>query len=79
MVGGKAINLAKLMQAKLPVPLICHYHRSFKTAENGKVSDELKEQISEAFETLELDNGVVLPQLQKIWLVLPWPASMRLT
>ena len=56
LVGGKAINLAKLMQAKLPVPDgFVITTDAFKSADGGKVSALLASQISDAFKAMGAD------------------------
>ena len=52
-VGGKAVNLYKLMQAKLPVPDgFVISTEAFRSAVDGKVSDELTDDIKNEFSKL---------------------------
>ncbi|MGJ8639887.1 MAG: PEP/pyruvate-binding domain-containing protein [Opitutaceae bacterium] len=54
LVGGKAINLAKLMQAKLPVPdgfVVTTV--AFRSAQSGKVSADLADEIRSALSRFE--------------------------
>ena len=56
LVGGKAINLAGLMKANLPVPDgFVVSTLAFEAAAGGKVSEDLAAQIKEAFEALGAD------------------------
>ena len=52
LVGGKAINLAKLMQANLPVPDGFVVTTEAFKASNGSLCDDLKSQVTEAFNKL---------------------------
>lgn len=58
LVGGKAVNLAKMIQAQLPVPDgFVVTTSAYKSASDGKVSEKLAAQIKKAF--VDLDCSLV--------------------
>jgi phosphoenolpyruvate synthase/pyruvate phosphate dikinase len=82
LVGGKAVNLAAMIRAGLPVPdgFVITTAAFRGRGENDSISAELATQIQTPLKSWGARSSPpALPQPPRIWPVRQWPVSMRLS